>query len=107
MHYKQSWIYIITNKNNSVLYIGVTSNLNKRIYQHRNKLIKGFSSKYNLKKLIYYELYGDINIAISREKQLKGWNRSWKFELIKKVNPDFKDLFDESNNEIQYLPEID
>ncbi|KKR72370.1 MAG: Endo/excinuclease amino terminal domain-containing protein [Candidatus Roizmanbacteria bacterium GW2011_GWB1_40_7] len=69
------WIYIITNKSNSTLYIGVTSNLVKRIYEHKNHIVKGFSSKYNLNKLIYYEQYEQIEEAILREKRLKKWNR--------------------------------
>ena len=69
------WIYIITNKSNSTIYIGVTSNLVKRIYEHKNHIVKGFSSKYNLNKLIYYEQYEQIEEAILREKRLKKWNR--------------------------------
>ena len=71
------WIYIITNKSNSTLYIGVTSNLVKRIYEHKNHIVKGFSSKYNLNKLIYYEQYEQIEEAILREKRLKKWNRKF------------------------------
>jgi putative endonuclease len=88
-----AYIYILTNKNNTTLYIGVTSNLIKRIYEHKNSFVDGFSSKYKLKKLIYFEVFNNIQEAIKREKQLKKWNRSWKIELIKKLNPTFKDLY--------------
>lgn len=91
---KQAYIYILTNKSNEVLYIGVTSNLLKRIYEHKNKLVEGFSYKYNLNKLVYYEIYDDIVTAIEREKQLKRWHREWKMNLIKEQNPEFKDLYD-------------
>lgn len=89
---KKYFVYIITNKNNSVFYIGVTNDINTRIYQHKNKLIEGFSSKYNLKKLVYIEETQDIESAIRREKQLKKWNRQWKIDLIKAANPGFRDL---------------
>ncbi|MDD3302949.1 MAG: GIY-YIG nuclease family protein [Candidatus Gracilibacteria bacterium] len=90
---KNSFVYIIGNHNNSIFYIGVTSNLIKRVQEHKNKLISGFSSKYNLNKLLYYEIYDDINIAINREKQLKNWHKIWKINLIKIQNPELKDLF--------------
>jgi len=89
---KSGYVYILTNKNNAVLYIGVTSNLAKRIYEHKNKIIKGFTSKYNLRKLVYFEMLGDIKDAIGREKQLKGWLRSKKVALINNANPDWDDL---------------
>ncbi len=83
----------MTNKMNTVLYIGVTNNLIKRVYQHKNKLADGFTSKYNINKLIYYEIFEDINEAIKREKQIKNWHREWKMNLIKKSNPKFNDLY--------------
>jgi putative endonuclease len=83
----------MTNLSNSVLYTGVTSNLGKRIYEHKNKFMKGFTAKYNLTKLVYYEVFGDIISAIEREKQIKNGSRSKKIELIKKMNPEFKDLY--------------
>ena len=86
------YVYILTNKNNTVLYVGVTSDLNKRIYEHKNKLIKGFSSRYNLSKLVYFESTSNIEDAIAREKQLKRWHREWKVNLIKELNPKFSDL---------------
>ena len=89
---KQPAVYILTNYEATTLYIGVTSNLPKRIYEHKNKLIKGFSSKYNLSKLVYYELADTMESAIMREKQLKRWHREWKINLIKSKNPEFLDL---------------
>ena len=86
-------VYILTNHHNTTLYIGVTSNLIQRIYQHKNKLVKGFSTKYNLTKLVYFELFEDMENAIVREKRLKYWNRQWKNKLISEVNPDWRDLY--------------
>ena len=88
------YVYIISNKTNSTLYIGVTNNLKRRIYEHKNKLIDGFSKKYNLSKLVYFETTTDSYSAISREKQLKGWIRQKKIDLITSQNPEFKDLYD-------------
>ena len=88
-----SYIYILTNVTNRVLYVGVTSDLTKRIYEHKNHLVKGFSSKYNLEKLVYFEIFEDINEAIKREKQLKGGSREKKLKLIEKSNPSFDDLY--------------
>jgi|TARA_R110000868_G_scaffold309291_1_gene570651 putative endonuclease len=90
---KQPCIYILTNDNNSALYIGVTSNLVQRIYQHKSKQVKGFSSKYNLNKLVYFEQLEDMDSAILREKRLKKWNREWKNRLINELNPSWKDLY--------------
>lgn len=90
---KTYYVYIITNKLNSVLYIGITSNLVKRIWEHKNKIVDGFSNKYNLNKLVYYEICNDIEQAIKREKQLKNWHRAWKDNLIKEKNPKLLDLF--------------
>ena len=92
------YVYIITNKTNGTLYIGVTNNLIRRIYEHKNKLIKGFSSKYNLDRLVYYEIFEDETNAIQREKTLKNWNRNWKKDLIENVNPEWKDLYNELLN---------
>ena len=85
-------VYIMTNYSETSLYIGVTSNLPKRVWEHKNKVVKGFTEKYNINKLVYYELTDSIESAISREKQLKRWHRQWKINLIKEMNPDFKDL---------------
>ncbi|MFA6532570.1 MAG: GIY-YIG nuclease family protein [Patescibacteria group bacterium] len=89
---EEYYVYIIANKFNSVYYIGVTNNLKRRMYEHKNKLIDGFSKKYNLTKLIYFEDYNDIDSAIRREKQLKNWHRNWKVNLIKFFNPNLKEL---------------
>jgi len=89
------YVYIISNFNNRVLYIGVTNDLKRRIYEHKDKLIKGFTSKYNINKLVFFEQFNNINEAIQREKQMKKWNRKWKDELIEKVNPEWKELYDE------------
>jgi len=84
----------MTNKNNSVIYIGVASNLLKRVYQHKTKTFKGFTTKYNCDKLVYFEEYSDINQAITREKQLKAGNRKRKEDLINSINPEWNDLSD-------------
>jgi len=86
------YIYIATNKNNSVLYIGVTNDIRRRMYEHKNKLTDGFTAKYNICKLIYIEEYSNITEAIAREKQLKGGSRMKKEELIGRFNPAWKDL---------------
>ena len=86
------FVYILSNWDDSVLYIGVTGNLPRRLYEHRNHLVEGFSSKYNTSKLVYYEETADVYSAISREKQLKGWTRKKKNHLIAKLNPEWKDL---------------
>jgi len=85
-------VYILTNKNNTVLYIGVTNNLIRRMYEHKNKLVDGFTKKYNLTKLVYYEATYNVQSAIEREKQLKNWHRKWKINIIKSMNPKWKDL---------------
>ncbi len=92
---KQGFVYILTNKNNTTLYIGVTSNLIKRIYEHKNKLVDGFTKKYNLNKLVYFESLDNITTAIEREKQLKNWHRNWKINLITEFNKEWKDLYDD------------
>jgi putative endonuclease len=89
---KQYCVYIVTNKTNSTLYIGVTSNLPKRIYEHKNKLADGFTKKYNVNKLVYFEQTENVQSALKREKQLKNWHRNWKTNLINSVNPEWRDL---------------
>ena len=91
---KTMYVYIITNKPRGTLYIGVTNNLVRRIYEHKNKIIDGFSAKYSLDKLVYYEIYNDEITAIQREKNLKKWNREWKVNLIESSNPLWLDLYD-------------
>ena len=91
----QYYIYIITNKRNSVLYTGVTNDLKKRIYEHKTKLIDGFARKYNVRKLVYYEVFSDIYNAIAREKQIKGGSRKRKIDLIDSVNSNWRDLYEE------------
>ena len=93
MKLRQFYIYIVTNKYNSVLYIGVTNELSRRIYEHKQGQTKGFTKQYNLHKLIYFEICDTAEQAIAREKQLKNWHREWKINLIRKSNPEFKDLY--------------
>ena len=85
----------MTNNTNGTLYIGVTSDLKKRIWEHKNSTFKGFTSKYTLTKLVYYEIFDDIYSAISREKLLKTWHRNWKKDLIENFNSEWKDLYEE------------
>ena len=92
---KQPAVYIVTNRPKGTLYIGVTSNLIQRIHQHKTHEIEGFSQKYGTDKLVYFELFEDMESAITREKQLKDWRRSWKIALIEKENPEWKDLYEE------------
>lgn len=84
----------MVNKANNVIYTGVTSNLQKRIYEHKNKMVESFTSKYNITKLVYYEIFDSIEEAILREKQIKAGSRKKKLELIKNMNPEFADLYD-------------
>lgn len=95
MAQKYYCVYIITNARNTVLYTGVTGQLTARIYHHKNKSVSSFSSQYNLSKLVYYEIYEEINVAIAREKQLKGGSRQKKINLIQQKNPSWKDLYSE------------
>ena len=92
---KRYYTYILTNKREGSLYIGVTSNLIQRIHQHKTKAQKGFTSKYNLSLLVHYEVHCTPYDAISREKQLKNWRRQWKIDLIEQKNPEWKDLFEQ------------
>ena len=92
----QYYVYFLTNKDNKVLYVGVTNNLLRRLYEHRNNLDKkSFTSRYHVYKLVYFECTNDIKAAIEREKQIKGWNRKRKEKLIESVNPEWKDLINE------------
>ncbi len=89
---KWFYVYIMTNKNDTVLYTGVTNNLERRVYEHKNKLFEGFTEKYNVTKLVYYENTQNVSSAIGREKQIKGWVRKKKISLIESQNPDWEDL---------------
>jgi putative endonuclease len=89
---KNYYVYILASKRNGTLYIGMTNDLNRRIYEHKNNLIDGFTKKYSVKTLVYYESTESVESAITREKQLKKWNRKWKLNLIEKENPEWKDL---------------
>ena len=92
---KQPCVYILASQRNGTLYIGVTSNLVKRGWEHRNNVVEGFTKKYGVHGLVYYEAHGDMTSAISREKQLKKWNRAWKLRLIEECNPTWRDLWKE------------
>ncbi|MEJ7692833.1 GIY-YIG nuclease family protein [Daejeonella sp.] len=89
---KEYYVYMLTNKYNNVLYIGVTNNIRRRVFEHKQKLVYGFTSKYNCNKLVWYETFTDINQAIKKETQIKTWQRSWKNNLINKTNPQWLDL---------------
>ena len=88
------YVYILASKRNGTLYIGVTSDLEKRIYEHKNDLIDGFTKKYHVHTLVHYQETLDVYSAITREKQMKRWNREWKIGLIEKSNPHWEDLYD-------------
>lgn len=92
---KRYYVYILTNKNNNVLYTGVTNNLLRRVFEHRQKAVEGFTYKYNVNKLIYYEIYQDIRDAIEREKQIKGGSRQKKIDMIQRFNAEWKDLWND------------
>jgi len=92
--YKQYYVYIVSNKNDTTLYTGVTDNIERRIMEHKSGLIPGFTKRYNCNKLVYYEVFSDVNMAIDREKQIKGWKRERKEELIDKDNKERYDLFE-------------
>lgn len=90
---KEFYIYILASKRHGNLYIGVTSNLVQRVYQHRNKILEGFTKKYSVHRLVYFERYDCAESAIKREKRLKSWHRRWKIELIESLNPEWRDLY--------------
>ena len=96
---KQFYVYIICSKRNGTLYIGITGDLNRRIYEHKNKLIEGFTKRYSVNRLVYFEMFESATDAIKREKQLKRWNRAWKLALIEKLNPEWIDLYETSLQE--------
>jgi putative endonuclease len=92
---QQYYVYILASKKNGTIYVGVTGDLIKRIYEHKQNLIDGFTKKYGVHDLVYYEVHNEIEEAITREKQIKKWNRNWKQRLIEERNPDWKDLYNE------------
>ena len=92
---KKPAVYILASKRNGTLYIGVTSDLVKRIWQHKNKVVSGFTEVHQANRLVYFEQLDDIYAALTREKQLKTWNRAWKIKLIEKTNPNWNDLYDD------------
>ena len=91
---KQPAVYILASQTHGTIYTGVTSNLIKRLYEHKNDLIDGFTKKYQVHRLVYFEQLDDMQNAITREKQIKSWKRQWKIELIEKSNPEWQDLYD-------------
>jgi putative endonuclease len=95
---KKYFVYILASKKNGTIYTGVTCSLKKRIYEHKNGLIEGFSKRYNVYKLVYFEEHNRIETAILREKRIKKWKRSWKIELIESLNPSWNDLYDQIPN---------
>jgi len=98
------WVYILASGRNGTLYIGVTSDLPHRAWQHANGTIEGFTKRHNVKHLVYYEIFHDIETAIAREKTLKRWHRAWKIELIEKANPTWADLYDDKTSFIAEPP---
>jgi putative endonuclease len=86
-------VYIMTNRPNGTLYVGVTANLSRRVFEHREGMMRGFTQRYDLKLLVYYEHHDDIRVAIQREKNIKHWNRAWKVKLILQLNPEWRDLY--------------
>jgi len=92
---KNFYVYILSSNKNGTLYIGVTSDLNRRMYEHKEKLIPGFTANYSIDRLVYYEVFESILVAIRREKQLKEWKRAWKIQLIEKINPLWIDLYNQ------------
>ncbi len=91
---KSYWVYILCSRRNGTLYIGVTNNLVRRVYEHKQKLVDSFTKKYAIDKLVYTEEFNDINEAIAREKSIKKWNRVWKLKLIEQQNPEWEDLYE-------------
>ena len=91
----QFWVYFMTNNYNTVLYVGITNDLERRVREHKSKAIDGFTKKYNCTKLVYYEQFNQVEEAIAREKQLKNWMREWKNKLIESINPEWNDLSQE------------
>jgi putative endonuclease len=97
MQIKQYYVYILASKRNGTLYTGITSDLRKRVYEHKNNSIEGFTKRYNVHNLVYYEIIDNVNNAIEREKQIKKWDRKWKLQLIERFNPEWEDLYNQLN----------
>ncbi|MEK7079024.1 MAG: GIY-YIG nuclease family protein [Patescibacteria group bacterium] len=95
MSNKSYWVYILSSQRNGTLYVGVTNSLAKRVWEHKNKKVDGFTKKYEIHHLVYYELHENPESAITREKQIKKWNRKWKLRLIEEKNPQRKDLYND------------
>jgi putative endonuclease len=91
----QFWVYILASRPGGTLYVGVTNNLIRRVYEHRNSLVEGFTRRYGVKKLVYYEQHDTAVSAIQREKNIKHWSREWRIDLILSMNPEWRDLYDE------------
>ena len=102
----QGIVYILTNKYNTVLYTGITRNLQRRIAEHKLHLNKGFSDRYNTEKLVYYEVFDRLDVGIHREKQLKKWHRDWKEKLINDFNPEWKDLAEDIGVDAEYIQAV-
>jgi putative endonuclease len=92
---RQYYVYIMTNKRNTVLYTGVTNDIRRRVYEHKEKLVEGFTKKYNITKIVYYEVFDSIENAVLREKQIKGGSRQKKIDLINSMNKEWRDLYEE------------
>ena len=92
------WVYMLASRRNGTLYIGVTNNLARRVHEHRTKAAPGFTARYGVSMLVWYETYADVNEAIARETMMKRWQRAWKLELIEDMNPDWRDLYLELNH---------
>lgn len=89
------YVYLMASRRNGTLYLGVTNNLVRRVYEHKNKVVPGFTSRYGVDRLVWFECYDDPENAIAREKDIKKWRRAWKLRLIEQMNPDWRDLYDE------------
>lgn len=91
---RQYYVYILASKRDGVLYTGVTNSIVRRVYEHKNEVTRGFTSRYNVKRLVYFEVFRSIRLAIQREKNIKAWKRRWKMELIERENPAWEDLYE-------------
>jgi len=92
---RRGYVYILASRRNGTLYVGVTNDLRRRVYEHREGMVAGFTKRYRVYRLVYYEVYGTVPQAIAREKQIKAWKRAWKLEAIEAMNPDWNDLYEQ------------